>query len=685
MSARKKTNKTGEIWALGQSFGLVSDGGWVDTLQSRLQDLGPDVLNRWSELLTLARDAKPRVGGDWVEVQIHSEGQCGYPGWPHDPPHPDPGTEIYQETLMRCAPDDAWLERVRALARAIGEGEFAATMAAVYNAAMLSGAGWLNRKTPNREILRALIWFVVCAPASEMVEALGQLAIWSVEHRTAQAATICLALAATAVERSSAVLRMGEMVAKRPTPRTRFERCARHVERKLGITPEDSAERFAPAFGLDKAGCARTQFGDCGAAELRIEGSRASLRYFNASGKAVAAVPAAVRNDYADELEEARAAGKGLQQLLTAQRRRIEAGFIALRTWDYGTWRERYLEHPVLAVFARRLIWTLNEIPVIFADNSPRDIKGHVVSNGAKSRVSLWHPLPRPPEEVAAWRSRLETLGVTQPFKQAHREIYVLTDAERSTGTYSNRFAAHILRQSQFRALAIANQWEAPFLGAWDAGDSDAASRKLPDDWQIEFWLDGAGTEHGNSGGYLHVSTDQVRFYRGTEQNPAPLNDVPPLIFSEAMRDVDLFVGVASVGNDPTWHDGGPQGRHRDYWHRFAFGDLSASAQTRREVLERLIPKLRIAGACSLLDRFLVVRGSLRTYKIHLGSGNILMEPNDQYLCIVPDRRAGPNASDEQVFLPFEGDTMLSLILSKAFLLTDDSKIQDQSILHQIK
>jgi hypothetical protein len=102
-------------------------------------------------------------------------------------------------------------------------------------------------------------------------------------------------------------------------------------------------------------------------------------------------------------------------------------------------------------------------------------------------------------------------------------------------------------------------------------------------------------------------------------------------------------------------------------------------------VLERLIPKLRIAGACSLLDRFLVVRGSLRTYKIHLGSGNILMEPNDQYLCIVPDRRAGPNASDEQVFLPFEGDTMLSLILSKAFLLTDDSKIQDQSILHQIK
>ena len=35
---------------------------------------------------------------------------------------------------------------------------------------------------------------------------------------------------------------------------------------------------------------------------------------------------------------------------------------------------------------------------------------------------------------------------------------------------------------------------------------------------------------------------------------------------------------------------------------------------------------------------FLIVRGELRTYRIHLGSGNILMDPNSQYLCIVPGR-----------------------------------------------
>jgi hypothetical protein len=36
-----------------------------------------------------------------------------------------------------------------------------------------------------------------------------------------------------------------------------------------------------------------------------------------------------------------------------------------------------------------------------------------------------------------------------------------------------------------------------------------------------------------------------------------------------------------------------------------------------------------------------VVKGELRTYRIHLGSGNILMEPNDQYLC----RRRAAEAS----------------------------------------
>jgi hypothetical protein len=160
--------------------------------------------------------------------------------------------------------------------------------------------------------------------------------------------------------------------------------------------------------------------------------------------------------------------------------------------------------------------------------------------------------------------------------------------------------------------------------------------------------------------------------------------EVSPLVFTEAMRDVDLFVGVASIGNDPSWHDRG-DARQVDYWQAASFGELTESAEIRRETLLQLVPRLRIANRLAVEGKFLVVRGDLKTYKIHLGSANILMEPNDQYLCIVPDRGAALNVGPGKVFLPFEeSGGRLSLILSKAFLLAEDSKITDPTILRQL-
>ncbi|HAP62301.1 MAG TPA: DUF4132 domain-containing protein, partial [Cytophagales bacterium] len=153
---------------------------------------------------------------------------------------------------------------------------------------------------------------------------------------------------------------------------------------------------------------------------------------------------------------------------------------------------------------------------------------------------------------------------------------------------------------------------------------------------------------------------------------------------SEIMRDVDLFVGVASVGNDPAWRDSGGErvDRYGDYWAQYSFGDLNEVAKTRKTVLEKLVPRLKIRNVASIDGKFLRVQGKRKEYKIHIGSTNILMEPNDQYLCIVPDR--SPKDHTGNVFLPFEGDRGLSLLLSKAFLLAEDDKITDPTILSQL-
>jgi hypothetical protein len=147
------------------------------------------------------------------------------------------------------------------------------------------------------------------------------------------------------------------------------------------------------------------------------------------------------------------------------------------------------------------------------------------------------------------------------------------------------------------------------------------------------------------------------------------------------MRDVDLFVGVTSIGNDPNWIDQGER-PYGDYWSAYAFGELGEQAKVRAEVLERLLPKLAIGEVSEIDGRYLRVRGRLGAYRIHLGSSNILMEPNDRYLCIVGGR--DPDARS-RLYLPFEGDTMLALILSKAMLLARDDEIEDRSITAQIR
>ncbi|WP_345799681.1 hypothetical protein [Streptomyces rochei] len=95
------------------------------------------------------------------------------------------------------------------------------------------------------------------------------------------------------------------------------------------------------------------------------------------------------------------------------------------------------------------------------------------------------------------------------------------------------------------------------------------------------------------------------------------------------------------------------------------------------------MPRLAIADRCTLEGRFLHVKGELRTYKIHLGSGNILMTPNDEYLCIVP--KSSTATAAQTGYLPFEGDRTLAVVLSKALLLARDTEITDPTIVSQIR
>lgn len=639
----------------------------------------------------------------------------------------------WAELLLYClratgsAPSGKWLKGVEKYLNMIGTAAFFERLLHWFPLADKPRSVATNRydhvQIPlavNADILKGLVWLCSTSDDPEVARALTALAVSAYRKipgsgpRAAKVGNACFwALGNMPGSEGVAQLSILKLKIKTNTAQKVIANALDSAARRTGITAEEIEEMSVPTYGLDEVGLRRDEFDEV-TSELRVDGSDVEQVWTRKDAKRLSSAPKAIKEKYPDEIKEISQAIKDIRKMLPAQRDRIDSLFLLQKKWTYVTWRARYLDHPLVGTIARRLIWKFSK-----DDKAESAIwfDGRMVGRDGKAldwlddstTVELWHPIHVETDVVLEWRKWLMEHEVRQPFKQAYREIYLLTDAELNTRVYSNRYAAHILRQHQFHSLCAAKGWKNALRLMVD--DTFPPAAKYLPQWgiRVEYWVEGIGDEYGvdtnETGTYLYLTTDQVRFYRldavenrahaggggysarrwnGVgEAEPLPLEQIPPLVFSEIMRDVDMFVGVASVGNDPNWLDGGAEVRYQDYWRSYSFGELTESSKTRKQVLETLVPRLKIAERCKLTDKFLVVRGDIRTYKIHLGSGNILMEPNDQYLCIVPMRKSG-EAGKDKLFVPFEGDQTLAIILSKAFLLAEDKKITDPTITRQL-
>lgn len=463
------------------------------------------------------------------------------------------------------------------------------------------------------------------------------------------------------------------------------------ASKKLGVSPSEIEELSIPDFGLQD-GKKSFKFEDYTLHIAIADLGKVNLSWEKPDGSAQKTTPSFIKSStkHKELLKKAKADVAQIKKYLTAQRDRIDRLYLENRVWNYSDYLKSYLNHGLVGFIAEKLLWQVEKdaefITVLQHEGKWLDKnEAEIDWIDESTKIRLWHPIHSEIEEILYWRNRLETLKIKQPLKQAYREVYILTDAEINTTVYSNRMAAHIIKQHQFNALTGIRGWRYSLMGAYDDGrDAEVASIHMSAyNMTAEFWINeiASDDQFNDAGIWNYVATDQVRFIKD-HTHTTNLIDVPKLVFSEIMRDVDLFVGVCSVGNDPEWRDNGGLPQYRDYWTSYSFGNLTEIAKTRKEILEKLLPRLKIKDVSSIEGRFLKVKGTKRTYKIHIGSSNILMEPNDQYLCIVPARGKDTNTSN--VFLPFEGDRGLSLVLSKAFLLAADDKITDSTILSQI-
>jgi hypothetical protein len=247
------------------------------------------------------------------------------------------------------------------------------------------------------------------------------------------------------------------------------------------------------------------------------------------------------------------------------------------------------------------------------------------------------------------WQAHLFRTERVQPFKQVFRELYVVTEQEKAEGAVSLRYAGQQVQPSQAMALFGARGW----------GSADGVSKTF---YEAGLTASVSFRHHGWTPAQVEgLTLHGVQFARRGEWKPMPLEEVPPRLFSEVMRDVDLVVSVAHVGGvDP---------------------EASASTVEMRASLLR--------ETCSLLhiDNYrrqgnhVLIDGKLGKYSVHLGSAQVHRQPGGA-VCIVPVHAQHRG----RLFLPFaDSDPRTAEVLSKVILLARDDQIQDPSILEQLQ
>ncbi|HEV2236535.1 MAG TPA: DUF5724 domain-containing protein, partial [Ktedonobacterales bacterium] len=372
------------------------------------------------------------------------------------------------------------------------------------------------------------------------------------------------------------------------------------------------------------------------------------------SGRALKDIPPALKRDPA--VVALRERKRQLERQAARMRAALEQAMVREETFTAGE-LARLIGHPLLAPLLGQLVFVTPEgLSYVAGAGATLCALATGATLAPASTLRIAHPHDLLISGAwSAWQRECFAAERIQPFKQVFRELYPLTTAERDGAgdAVSRRYAGQQIQPQQAMALLAARGW------VTNAGEGQAARtfHERGITVAVDF-LYGGGTAADVEG----LTIEGVLFWRagGMWAKPVPLAEVPPVVFSEAMRDLDLVVSVA--------HRGGvdPEG---------SASTVEMRAALVREVTAALaLPNVRIQSSHG------VVSGTLGEYSVHLGSGQVHRLPGGA-LCIIPVHAQHRG----RLFLPFaDDDPKTAEIVSKVLLLARDAEIKDPLILQQL-
>ena len=365
------------------------------------------------------------------------------------------------------------------------------------------------------------------------------------------------------------------------------------------------------------------------------------------NGKALKSIPAKYKkNEQVLAIQDTK---KILAEQYRRTREMMEQAMEEQTVW-HADELQTLLQNPVAAPIIGRLVFAHDGKFGFLRSGQLVSADGEAITLKADDAMTVAHPYLLWSAKIwADYQKYCFTEKLVQPFKQVFRELYIKTPEE-AAAARSLRYAGNQIQPAKTVACLKSRRWIA---------DVEDGLQKVfykenlvATIYAMADWFSPADIEA--------PTLEYVAFYDRKTGEPKTISEIPDVLFSEVMRDVDLAVSVAHAGGVD------PETSH-------------STVEMRAALLEMSMPLLGMENV-KIEGHHAHIKGQRAEYTVHLGSGVVHIK-GGAMLNILPVH----SQHRGRIFLPFaDDDPKTAEILSKILLLSEDTKIQDPSIISQI-
>lgn len=398
---------------------------------------------------------------------------------------------------------------------------------------------------------------------------------------------------------------------------------------------EENAELFAPR-----------EIGDTSLRLVVDEQGQAAIECLK-GGKALKSIPAKLKKDeYILRLTEMK---KQLTEQHRRARRMLEESMENSSRFTAGE-IAALMANPVIAPMLGKLVFMQGDRFGFTDGLTLTDEAGAAMPLNPEDTLVIAHPFHLwQAKKWIAFQQRLFDGRIVQPIRQVFRELYVKTPEELPRTT-SLRYAGHQLQPGKTLACLKNRRWIAdPEAGLQKVYYQENIVATI---WALADWFSPADIES--------PTLEHVAFLDRKTGRQLAIREIPDVLFSEVMRDVDLAVSVAHTGGID------PECSH-------------STIEMRAALLAFTLPLFRLDNV-RIEGSHAFIEGTLASYTVHLGSG-VVHQRGGTMLSVLPVH----SQHRGRLFLPFaDDDPKTAEILSKVLLFAEDGRIKDPTILEQI-